>query len=129
MEVPSDEAFDVAYMKALEKCIEATENEQQKAFYQWPLTRLTARPIQLDPTTLKSYVGTYGPRTISLENGTLFYQRSGGLKYELYPYGTREFMLKETDTFRIRFIAENNKVTAIQGLYEDGHTDQNRKGN
>jgi hypothetical protein len=129
IEVPADEAFDVAYIKALEACIAAGDDEEAKAFYEWTLTRLKAKPLHLDTAALKSFVGTYGPRTISLENGTLFYQREGGTKYEMYPYGTRKFMLKGTDNFRVRFNAEGNNVIAIQGLYEDGHTDQNMKGN
>jgi hypothetical protein len=36
-------------------------------------------------------------------------------------------MLRGLDTFRIRFLSEGEKVLALQGLYDNGHTDKNLK--
>ncbi len=129
IDVPAGEAFDTAYRNALES-LQLAADQELKAFYEWPLARLKvkSKPVVLDAATLKKFAGTYGQRSITLENGSLYYQRGQGTKYELYPYGPREFMLKGLDDFRIHFISDNGKVTALQGLYENGHTDQNLKG-
>ena len=37
-------------------------------------------------------------------------------------------MLNGLDSFRIRFLLEDNKVIALQGLYDSGQTDKNIKG-
>ena len=83
--------------------------------------------MNLDANTLKSYAGNYGPRKVTFENGKLFYQRDNGTKYELVPYSDNEFILKGLDSFRIRFLAEGNTITALQGLYDNGTTDKNAR--
>jgi C-terminal processing protease CtpA/Prc len=130
MDVPAGEALDTAYSHALESLRDEAADEELKTFYEWPLASLKVKsnPIVLDATTLKSFVGSYGLRSITLENGSLYYQRGQGTKYELYPYGPGEFMLKGLDNFRIRFLSDNGKVTALKGLYDNGHTDQSPKG-
>ena len=128
--IPARDALDVAHSKALEILIENNKNEDLLAFYEWPLAelRLKTNPVTLDVKTLKSFAGNYGPRMVTFENGTLFYQRGSGTKYELFPFSDHEFMLKGLDSFRIRFLAEGNEITTLQGLYDNGGTDKNGKG-
>lgn len=129
IEVPAGEALDVAYIKALEGLQATAVDAEGKAFYEWPLARLKVerQPVRLDAAALKRFVGSYGPRSITLENGSLYYRRGQGTKYELYPYGPDDFMLKGMDSFRVRFLSENGKVTVLQGLYDNGSTDQHIK--
>ncbi|MEL6810341.1 MAG: S41 family peptidase [Bacteroidota bacterium] len=127
----AQEAFDTAYIKALEMLLEKTEDEGMKAIYEWPLAKIKLKntPVELPSSALKSFAGTYGPRKVTFENNKLYYQRGTGTKYELYPYSQNEFMLNGLDTFRIRFVSENGKVAALQGLYDNGHTDRNQRDN
>ena len=131
IEVPADKALDVAYSKALELLMEKSDDEEMKALYQWPLAEIKVKnnPVKLEVSSLRKFAGTYGPRKVTLENGVLFYQRDQGTKYELYPFSDHEFMLKGLETFRIRFLSENNKVVALQGLYDNGYTDKNLRDN
>tara|TARA_R110002110_G_scaffold92763_1_gene241968 strand:+ start:734 stop:2071 length:1338 start_codon:yes stop_codon:yes gene_type:complete len=130
IEVPAGEALDVAHIKALEVLMENNKNEDLQAFYEWPLAELNLKtnPMTLDAKTLKSFAGNYGPRIVTFEKDKLFYQRGTGTKYELIPFSDNEFMLNGLDSFRIRFLSEGNKVTALQGLYDSGQTDKNEKG-
>jgi len=130
IKVPAGDALDVAHMKALEILMENNNDEGLQAFYEWPLAELNLKtnPVTLDAKTLKTFAGNYGPRMVVFENGALFYQRGSGTKYELFPFSDHEFMLKGLDSFRIRFLAEGNKIIALQGLYDSGHTDNNAKG-
>ncbi|MEM1337570.1 MAG: S41 family peptidase [Bacteroidota bacterium] len=127
---PAANALDVAYMKALELLVKNSEEERLKAFYQWPLAKLSLKtnPVTLDAKSLKAFAGVYGPRIVTFENGKLFYQRGNGTKYELYPYSANAFMLKGLDSFRIRFLAEADTIIALQGVYDNGRTDKNLKG-
>lgn len=129
IEVKADEALDVAKIKALETLIAKSKDEETVEYYDWSLQGLKVlnNPIKLDESILKSYVGTYGPRVITFENGKLYYQRDSGTKYELKPMKQNEFMLVGLSYFRIRFLSENNKVIALQGRYEGGRTDKNLK--
>ncbi len=124
------DALDIAYKKALEELIKNNKDKDLQTFYEWPLAKLKLKtnPVTLDTKTLKAFVGVYGPRVVTFENGKLFYQRGNGTKYELLPYSDTEFMLKDLDSFRIRFLTNGNTVTALQGLYDNGHTDRNAKG-
>lgn len=130
-EVPASEALDIAYMDALNLLMDRAKDEEMKMYYEWPLAEIKVKnnPVSLGVSALKKFAGTYGPRVVTLENGTLYYQRGQGTKYELYPYSDNEFMLKGLETFRIRFVSENNKVSALQGLYSNGHTDRNLRDN
>lgn len=130
IKTPAIDALDVAYKKALELLMKNNKNEDLQAFYEWPLAELSLKtnPVSVDTKTLKAYAGIYGPRKVIFDKGKLFYQRGGGTKYELVPYSTNEFILKGLDSFRIRFLAEGNKITGLQGLYDNGRTDKNTKG-
>lgn len=129
IEVKADEALDIAKIKALETLIAKSKDEETIEFYDWSLQglKLQNNPISLEASILKKYVGAYGPRMVTLENGTLYYQRGEGTKYELKPMNDNEFMLVGLSYFRIRFLSENNKVIALQGRYEGGRTDKNLK--
>ncbi|MBZ0326998.1 MAG: S41 family peptidase [Altibacter sp.] len=125
--VPAKDALTVAHMNALEMLVEKYKNDELAHFYKWPIAalKLEKNPITLKESTLKKYVGTYGPRVVTIENGQLYYQRGTGIKYNLIPYSENEFILDGLDYFRIKFISENNKVVALEGLYNDGRTDKN----
>jgi len=121
----SKKALDVAHLKALEVLLEKTQNPDLKFTYQWSIAALKAKlnPIQLDHEKLKSFVGNYQSRVITFKSGTLFYQKDNGIIYELLPYSNNEFMLKNgSGSFRIRFITDGTTITAMEGLYNNGHT-------
>ena len=130
IEVKAEDALTVAHMKALETFAAKNKGTELESFYSWPIAALKAKhnPLKLEESKLKSYVGVYGPRVITFENGKLFYQRDEGTKYELLPYSDSEFMLIGLDYFRVKFLSENNKVTAIEGHYDSGRVDKNLKG-
>ena len=130
IEVKAEDALTVAHMKALETFAAKNKGTELESFYSWPIAALKAKhnQLKLEESKLKSYVGVYGPRVITFENGKLFYQRDEGTKYELLPYSDSEFMLIGLDYFRVKFLSENNKVTAIEGHYDSGRVDKNLKG-
>jgi len=129
IEVPQEDALKTAHLKALEKLAASTESKDDKFRYEWHAESLKAElnPVTVKQETLKLYKGKYGPRTITFENGELFYQRIGRPKYRMIPLSSDLFMFKEIDYFRIKIIKEDGVVKGVMGMYDNGVTDKNLK--
>jgi retinol-binding protein 3 len=129
IEVEADKALTVAKITAMEKLLKKA-NEDEKTAYEWALASLKAEqnPINLDKETLMSYVGNFGPRVITYKDEHLFYSREGRSPYQLIPLSEELFSIAEIPYFRIKIIKENGEVTGILGLYDNGRTDKNMKG-
>jgi C-terminal processing protease CtpA/Prc len=127
--VKKEMALNTAYIKALEKLAETNKSENAQAIYSWVKEGLKAKEQVLDLTQeqLQSYVGNYGPRKVSFENGSLYYQRGEGNKYKLVPMAAHKFMIAEVQSFRVQFDHEKDKVVALVGKYDNGHSDRNEK--
>jgi len=129
IEVKSEDALTVSQIKALESLSEKTTDPRLKQYYNWHLNGMNIKlnPVTIDTRKLKSYIGSFGPRNISMEDHTLFYQRGEGKKYELLPLSQNEFILKGLERFRIKFISENGITVAIEGNYDNGRSDKSMK--
>ncbi len=122
--VPAAEAFDKAYAMAVEKLAAKATDSQIKAGYEWILVQERAKqdPPRVSEKTLKTYVGVYGERKVTFENGTIFYQRTGP-KYKLIPLTPTLFALDGLDSFRVEFVIKDGKVVELMGLYDNGERD------
>lgn len=120
--IPANEALIEAHLKALDSLKRLNTDEKSQEYYKWYLEMVKTKnsPVNIVLSTLKSYVGNYGIRTISLENGNLYYQRENTMKYKLTPMTNDTFIIEELPDFRIQFILKNNKVVALKGLNKDG---------
>ncbi len=129
VKVARDKAMETAYMLALEKRLEKEEDKEIRQSVEWTINGLKTKqnPVKIDEKTLKLYVGVYGPRKITLENGELYYQRENRPKMKMVPMKEDLFMFDDIDYFRVKFIKEGNKVVALEGNYDNGRTDRNDK--
>lgn len=127
VEIPQEKALLAARKMALEKLAAKTEDKDEKFTYNWCLEDIKVKlePVTVAPEILKTYAGKYGPRTITFENGELYYQRVDRPKYKMIPMSEELFMFEEIDFFRLKIIKENGVVTKLMGLYENGRTDEN----
>ena len=67
------------------------------------------------------YIGSYGDRTISEENGNLFIQRPNGMKLKLVQISKDEFTLERIPTAKLKFSRDaNGKISEIQVLNQAG---------
>ena len=123
------EAKDVAYLMALDSLLKTEENEDIKKGLMWGYEGLKAKlePVNIDEKTMKKYVGIYGPRKLTLENGELYYQREDRPKMKMIPLKEDLFMFEEIDYFRLKIIIEDGKVVAVEGHYDNGRTDRSDK--
>ncbi len=124
------EALDVAIIEAAKALQAKTDNEERKFQLGWIIAGKEAarNPLSVTPEELQPFVGTYGPRAITLENGELYYQREDRPKYRLIPMGNDTFMLDGLDYFRLQFGRdETGAVAELIGLYDNAQKDGNPK--
>lgn len=122
IEVNSDKALETAELIIFENLISKTEDESELFNLKWDLELLKAinNPITLEAVTLENYAGVYGERTFTLENGKLFYQRTGRPKFELEPMSQTIMKGKGNSYFKIEFIKNNSeKAEKVNVLYQD----------
>jgi hypothetical protein len=129
VKVSADKALDTALAMASKALAEKEKNPSFKANYQWQHDNYEAvlNPVTIDAATLQSYAGTYGPRTITLEGGSLYYQREGRPKMKMIPIADDYFMLDGIDYFRLKFLKEEGRVVAVEGHDSAGQTDKHLK--
>ena len=84
-------------------------------------------PLSLTKETLRAYVGTYGPRTITLDGNSLFYQREGQAKRKMISITDSCFALEGNDDFRLKFLKEGERTIAVEGHNPAGVTDKHLK--
>ena len=125
VKVTSDKALETAMKMALTKLYESEKNELIKSLFKWSIDGLKAKlePVLVDENVLKTYIGSFGQRKITFEDGILYYQREGKPKYKLIPITENYFILDGIDYFRIKFLKEGNSINAIEGHYDDGRID------
>jgi hypothetical protein len=125
IDVSSAKAMDVAYKKALETIIQAGGDRSERYEMEWALMEVDARlnPITLNETSLHEFVGVFGERKVSLDNGVLYYQREGQPTYALKPLSEELFSFVDKGMFyvRIRFRSDSSGVidTMIM-IYDTG---------
>jgi len=64
---------------------------------------------------------------ITLEDGSLFYQREGRTKMKMIPISEDYFMFNEIDYFRLKILKEDNKVFGVEGYTAEGPSDRHLK--
>jgi CubicO group peptidase (beta-lactamase class C family) len=98
--------------------------------HQWPDIRkwlregIDAKPVTLPEEVLRRFAGAYGPRIITLEGGSLHYQREGRPKYRLIPIGPTLFAVEGNGSFRLRFAEDGSKLVLLQ---DDGEENESAR--
>ncbi|HEX8440501.1 S41 family peptidase, partial [Archangium sp.] len=79
IQVPADKALETAHLDALEKLQAQAQDDERKRRLAWSIQKVEAlaRPVTLTAEELKSFAGSYGPRVLLYENGSLWWQRAG----------------------------------------------------
>jgi hypothetical protein len=69
---------------------------------------------------LAAYAGTYGIRSVRVDNDRLIYERQGGIRTALLPLGRNLFALDEAPTTRVNFTVNGNSVSSLELINPDG---------
>lgn len=127
IDVPADKALLTAHEEALRVLRDASEDPGQTAQLEWAIEGLEAQlnPPRVPAEVLKSYAGTYGPRTIKFENGELYYAREGNPVRKAIPMGERLFRFEDIDFFRLEVVVDDSGAPIkLVGHYDNGAKDE-----
>ncbi len=127
VEVPAEQALDEAHYLAVENLSKKYNGEENPYLWTREFLQTLARPLKIDAKELEEYEGKYGARSIQLREGHLVYQRDDGPLYPLQIMKKDLFMIRDLPYFRLKFIRENDRIVAVEGLYQNGHRDKNEK--
>ena len=118
-------------IQAFEKALEIQANRRMaRNAVPWIKTLIAAegKVVEVPLSRLESYAGEYGPRRITLRDGSLFYQRPGRPEYRLRPLTQDTFILEGYLRFRLRFVSDGSgRVTKVKGLYIEGREDESAR--
>jgi CubicO group peptidase (beta-lactamase class C family) len=113
-----------AYQASLEVSPDDDVTERRVAWL-GELLALEEAPVEIPLETLERYVGTYGERKISLQDGELWYQRGGGTQYRLVPLSETLFAFDGMTEFRLEIALDDaGQPTKLVGHYIQGNTDE-----
>ena len=110
-------------MFLLHKLEDAASDERIKAKYKWYIDGITAiyNPITVSENILQSYCGKYGNRVISYRNGGLYYQYKGRTLRKMSAVSEEYFVIEGYDFFRVKFNIDDDRVTGLNEIYDDGN--------
>ena len=115
IDVETKDAKKTAHIKALEKLMSKTTDEEELEKYQWALDGVTADYDKMtDKNIIKKYVGNYSKIKIVNENGILYYQDREGPALKMIPVSDNYFVVEGIDYFRIKFIISDGKTVMRQ---------------
>jgi retinol-binding protein 3 len=128
IEVPASDALKEAHYRAVVKLADKYGDSPENP-YLWSRDQLKAAvyPVKMTPEELNEYSGNFGPRMITLKEGTLYYQREAGPSYPMVAMEKDLFMIEEVPYFRLQFVREQGKIVALEGVYDNGRRDKNMK--
>jgi hypothetical protein len=129
IKVDKEQALTTAHNMALQNRLKKSKDEDDKKRISWALETLKAlhSPLTLQAETLKSYVGQYGDRVITLENDQLIYSR-GTSRKRLIAVDNDRFVVEGLDHFRLQFQRDGKgRLMSLSGLYADGRTDKSER--
>ncbi|MBF4515952.1 S41 family peptidase [Flavobacterium sp. ANB] len=117
----SEEAINTSHLLALEKLSQKNKDSVNTS-YNWlvPIIKNRQKPAVIDSSILKSYQGKYGKSELVFENTILYYKWNNAVSFLLIPLEKDLFLVDGIDNFRIKIVFEDNVVTAIKRVYEDG---------
>ncbi|WP_291845527.1 S41 family peptidase [Maricaulis sp.] len=110
IETSADTALDTALAHAYGALLERDVDEGARRTLSWALEALNANaaPVSLSEAELARYVGSYGIRGFTIEDGRLMYSRDGRPGAALQPLGDHRFRLAGDDNARFVFVVDGS---------------------
>ena len=120
-----------AAIERLEEALELAPDHADARFcLEWTRDqkRCEENPVSVPRETLEKYAGYYGPRRVTLRDGSLYYKRDDQQEYRLMPVSESVFAIDGYRKFRLRFVeGEDGAIEKVVGVYFDGRTDESMR--
>jgi hypothetical protein len=117
------EALTVAHLRAVAALTEKAADPARKAELDFLRGVLEDRrkPASVSAAELQALAGTYGPRTVTVAGGALWYERRPERELRLVPVGRGRFVASDREDLRFRFERKaNGEAVCLHVLYPDG---------
>jgi hypothetical protein len=127
IEIQEDKALPAAHAEALRKLRDGSDDPAETAGLEWAIQGIEAElnPTEIPEDILRSFAGTYGPRTLSFKNGALYYAREGNPERQAVPMGERLFRFEDLDFFRLEVVVDDSgSPIKLIGHYDMGLKDE-----
>lgn len=124
IKVNADSALDVAIFTYYSFILEHSKDPGELHSISWSRDMLQARlhPLSLDTALLASYVGTYEKRKVKLENGSLFYYGTDGIRIRLLALSDTVMRLENSEDIKITFHKNSSGATdEMTFIFSDGY--------
>jgi retinol-binding protein 3 len=83
-------------------------------------------PVRLSTSQAQAYVGQYGGRRVTLEDGQLYYVRGRRAPLAMIAAGSDRFFVREFSEFRVDFVrADDGEIRRMDVTYNDTHVEPN----
>jgi len=124
VKVPADSALGVAYLMALDTLHQSATDpgEKQELATIRAIKRAEQAAFNIPDKLLRSYAGTYGIRTISYDQGRLYFQREQGPKWKLLPVSEKNFVIDDVGGQVLYAIDDDGKVIGFDLIRAPGDT-------
>lgn len=116
----SEDALNSAHLLALQKLSLKKKDSLTNFYWIIPVIKNRQNPTSLDSNVLKSYQGKYGKGELKYEKNNLYFKWNNAVTFLLTPLQQDLFLIDGINNFRIKIILENNSITGIKRIYEDG---------
>ena len=120
--VAAEEALKTAHLKALEWLLEHGQSEEQRRLLAWVAEIIDNEyhPVELAENEIKVFVGEYGKRLFTIQDGVLFAgHQDFPVSWPLTPMSAARFRLDEDVKFE--FVLEKlGRAVAVKTNYRDG---------
>ena len=123
----SEEAVNTSHLLALQKLLLKNKDSQNNLDWFIPIIKNRQKAVIVDSEILKSYQGKYGKAEVKYENNNLYYKWNNISSLLLTPIERDLFLVDGIDDFRIKVICENNVVTGIKRVFQNGLERFNKK--
>jgi len=116
----SEEAVNTSHILALQKLSAKNKDALNNLDWYIPIVKNRQKIVNITTEILKSYEGKYGKAELKYENNNLYYNWNNIATLLLKPLEQDLFLLDGINDFRIKIVSENNVVTGIKRIYQDG---------
>lgn len=104
------------------------DQKNKRVRFDRPAPRTETVVLAEAPPAFRDYVGSYGVRAISFEDGALHLQRQGGPKVKLVAAGKDEFTLEPVPSARVTFVrGGSGQVVELRVLNRAGEWETSKK--
>ncbi len=108
----------------------APDHADARRYLEWTRDqkRCEEDPVTVPSTVLERYAGDYGPRHVTLRDGSLYIRREEQPEFRLIPVSETTFSLDGYRKYRLRFVeGEDGAIEKIVVVYFDGRTDESMR--